>query len=81
MNKLKIEKVNIFVHTVFLTCGTLYCPTRKEYRHPAPSWPRCPVTQVNVAQLFSAMTLLMTDLRFRLKPDVIEAMLVLRTKL
>ena len=34
-----------------------------------------PVTQVSVKWLFSAIKLLMTDLRFRFKPDVIEAMM------
>ena len=39
------------------------------------------VTQVSVERLFSAMKLLLTDLRSRLKPDVVEAMLLLRTNL
>lgn len=40
-----------------------------------------PVTQVSVERLFSAMKLLITDLRSRLKPDVVDAMLLLRTNL
>ena len=38
-----------------------------------------PVTQVSVERLFSVMKLLVHDLRSRMKPDVIEAMLLLRT--
>ena len=40
-----------------------------------------PVTQVSVERLFSAMKLLLTDLRSRLKPDAVEAMLMLRTNM
>ena len=38
-----------------------------------------PVTQVSVERLFSAMKLLITNLRSRLKEDAVEAMLLLRT--
>ena len=38
-----------------------------------------PVTQVSVERLFSAMKLLLTDLRSRLKGDILEAMLLLRS--
>ena len=40
-----------------------------------------PVTQVSIERLFSAMKLLLTDLQSGLKPDVVEAMLVLCTNL
>lgn len=39
------------------------------------------VTQVSVERLFSAMKLIITDLRSRLKPDVVEAMLLIRSNL
>ena len=37
-----------------------------------------PATQVSVERLFSAMKLLLTDLRSRLKEDILEAMLLIR---
>ena len=40
-----------------------------------------PVTQVSVERLFSAMRLLLSDLRSRLKQDAVKALLVLRTNL
>ena len=40
-----------------------------------------PVTQVSVERLFSAMKLLLTDLRSRLKPDAVEAMLLIRSNM
>ena len=40
-----------------------------------------PVTQVSVERLFSAMRLLLSDLRYRLKQDAVEAMLLPRTKM
>ncbi|KAF0304524.1 hypothetical protein FJT64_002717 [Amphibalanus amphitrite] len=38
-----------------------------------------PVAQVSIERLFSAMRLLLTDLRYRLKQDAVEAILLLRT--
>nr|XP_057906399.1 uncharacterized protein LOC131103824 [Doryrhamphus excisus] len=38
-----------------------------------------PTTQVSVERLFSAMKLLLTDLRSRMKEDIVEAMLLIRS--
>ena len=40
-----------------------------------------PVTHVSVGRLFSAMRLLLSDLRSRLKQDAVEAVLLLRTSM
>ena len=56
-------------------------------RYPASTQPcstvlaSLPVTQVSVERLFSAMKLLLTDLRSRLKPDIVEAMLLIRSNM
>ena len=45
---------------------------KKEHRHP--HWR----SQVSVERLLSAMKLLLTDLRSRLKEDILEVMLLIR---
>ena len=40
-----------------------------------------PVTRVSAERLFSAMRLLLSDLRSRLKQDAVKAMLLLRTNM
>ena len=54
-------------------------PTRKMDRRCALSWPSSPSRRLASIDSSSAIKLLMTDLRFHHKSEVMEAMLLLRS--
>ena len=87
-----IHTIQLVVNTTLLSLHCAISVDKQPHQNQNPSYPTAvrpcslalaalPVTQVSVERLFSAMRLLLSDLRSRLKQDAVEAMLLLRTNM